>query len=333
MLTNMSIRRIAYHAIGWLLFIMHEVVVLIYWGSSASWWEFVCFYPLEICLFYCNSHYVFPKSLARGKGIFILILMMIIQLLVYSILTFDLDILVSSIKANKLVVDIRNADLFRASWRYLFICGFSTAYWLTIRHIVRLKREAILREAYQHARLNAHLLFNTLNFIYNSVENISAKASEAIMLLSDIMRYALSEITEQGTIELREEIKQVENYVKLHQIRYNNKLYINASISPLAFESALPIPPLLLMTFLENIFKHGNLGIRKHPALITISCEEKYLHVRTENIKRQGTIVPFSHHMGLANARTRLDNNYGKNYDLVLEDNERIFILDLKVWL
>ena len=200
MFSNIPFRTIAYHTVGWILFIIHEVVVLIYWGSTASWWEFVCFYPLEIGLFYCNSHYVFPTALQKEKGASVLVLMLIVQLIIYSILTFDLDILVSSIKRKYLIVDIRNADLFRASWRYLFICGFSTAYWLTIRHIARLKREAILREAYQHARLNAHLLFNTLNFIYNSVESISLKASEAIMLLSDVMRYALADMTEHGTI-------------------------------------------------------------------------------------------------------------------------------------
>ena len=125
----------------------------------------------------------------------------------------------------------------------------------------------------------------------------------------------------------------MENYIRLHQIRYNHNLFINSSISPDATDSDLPIPPLLLLTLLENIFKHGNLGIKEYPAVLSISCHQQILHVHTENAKRHGKVISFSHHMGLANAKTMLQNRYGKNYYLDVEENELIFILDLKVQL
>jgi len=103
-------------------------------------------------------------------------------------------------------------------------------------------------------QLHPHFLFNTLNNLYSLVLTQHPKAPEVVVRLSDMMSYMLYE-SERPLMDLEKEIENLKNYIELEKIRYGKRL-------DLSFETAgdlagKSIPPLLLLPFLENAFKHG----------------------------------------------------------------------------
>lgn len=104
------------------------------------------------------------------------------------------------------------------------------------------------------AQVQPHFLFNTLNNIYSLSVSNSPQTSEMIAKLSDMMRYFVDEATKEK-VSLDTEVKFLENYIELEQIRMVNPM-------KLTFSNKLPdqhfmVPPMLLMPFVENVFKHG----------------------------------------------------------------------------
>ena len=103
-------------------------------------------------------------------------------------------------------------------------------------------------------QLHPHFLFNTLNNLYSMVLTQHPRASEVVVRLSDIMSYMLYDC-ERRLIDLEKEIENLKNYIELEKIRYGKRLDISFETGgKIAGKS---IPPLLLLPFLENAFKHG----------------------------------------------------------------------------
>src|SRR5690349_17780180 len=104
------------------------------------------------------------------------------------------------------------------------------------------------------AQVHPHFLFNTLNNIYSYTQKVSPTASTLVMGLSDLLRYILHEGSKPA-VSLDKELKMVEDYILLEQIRYGDRLDINKELPTETNE--LTIAPLLLLPFVENCFKHG----------------------------------------------------------------------------
>lgn len=174
--------------------------------------------------------------------------------------------------------------------------------------------------AYLKAQINPHFLFNTLNFIYNNARKTAPAAAEAIMTLSDMMRYAIKAQDAGEFIYLLSEAEQVDNLISLHQLRQNDQLYINFDYSECGRE--VKLIPLILMTLVENIFKHGNLSKESKPAEIFIRSDHNELEIRTANLINEN-----QHHtsngIGLENISKRLHITYGNRvkFDYLIEDN------------
>jgi two-component system LytT family sensor kinase len=193
-----------------------------------------------------------------------------------------------------------------------------------------LKNLIQVKNAYLHSQINRHLLYNTLTFIYNSVFRIAPDAGKIVILLSDTMQYALEERVD-GLVALNEEIGQIERYIELNELRHGHQLKLKFEKQVDGCED-VNIPPLLLLNFVENIFKHGNLVSFEEDAQILIICRKDILMLHTENYKK-GWSLPTKHkHIGIANARTRLESYYGMgNFDLTLCDTDEKFIVDLNI--
>ncbi len=104
------------------------------------------------------------------------------------------------------------------------------------------------------AQLNPHFLFNSLNSIYSLVRNKSIEAPEAIIMLSELMRYMLYE-AKQELVPLSKEIDYIKNFVSLQLLRLSHSENVKIKIS--GDYQDKKIPPLLLIPFVENAFKYG----------------------------------------------------------------------------
>ncbi|RYU96281.1 sensor histidine kinase [Emticicia agri] len=131
------------------------------------------------------------------------------------------------------------------------------------------------------AQVQPHFLFNTLNNIYSLSVSHSPKTSEMIAKLSDMMRYFVDEATKEK-VPLETEIKFLENYIELEQIRILNPLKLTF-VNTIANRYFL-IPPMLLIPFVENVFKHGvNKTLKDNEAEISLSLANSILHYTVKN--------------------------------------------------
>ncbi len=180
------------------------------------------------------------------------------------------------------------------------------------------------------SQINPHFLHNTLNFLYAKSLPYSPELSEGILTLSDIMRYALNESTgSDDKAPLKDEIEHVRNVIKINQLRFSNNLNVNFEVTGVV--NGLEIIPFLLITVVENAFKHGDLQRTEHPILIRLSVEHKRLFFYCHNKKKSGP-KEISTGLGLDNIRNRLDFAYGKNYKLDIKDDAEFYTTELTIY-
>jgi LytS/YehU family sensor histidine kinase len=193
-------------------------------------------------------------------------------------------------------------------------------------------RLAEARNAYLQQQMSPHLLFNALNFIYTSVYKRSPEASRCVLLLSDIMRFSLEERAPDGKVMLNEEIRQLRRLEEINRFRYDHELYFEL-VTEEDF-AQLRIIPLILFTLAENVFKHGDLGNREHPAHIFIGVDESgLLRFSSRNAIRERTAHAKLSQTGLQNIRVRLDFAYPSAYELNTNESAGVFELYLTLQL
>lgn len=180
---------------------------------------------------------------------------------------------------------------------------------------------------YLKAQINPHFFMNTLNNIHALIDIDGIKAKRTVVELSKLMRYVLYE-AEKPLITLEKEMDFIENYIALMRIRYTEDVEIT-SVYPQIIPHA-QIPPLLLITLIENAFKHGiNVNDKSYiHSLMTIENEHLfYSVVNTLPINPISTTG-----MGLNNMRKRLELLFGKgNYTLETYSGNGVFIANLTI--
>lgn len=179
------------------------------------------------------------------------------------------------------------------------------------------------------AQINPHFLHNTLNFLYAKSLPYSEELSEGILTLSDIMRYALSEgNAKDGKAPLRDEIAHVRNVIKINQLRFSNKLNVQFEVEGLV--NGAEIIPFVLITLVENAFKHGDLKNTDDPIIIKLVIENSKLYFYCRNRKKSGP-KELSTGIGLENIKKRLDLAYGSQYDFKVRDEEEYYTTELTI--
>jgi two-component system, LytTR family, sensor kinase len=185
--------------------------------------------------------------------------------------------------------------------------------------------------AFLQAQINPHFLYNTLNFIYSEAIMVSDTVAESIMTLSDIMRYTLTETGKDTLVSLYSEVNHIKNYLRLQKMRFSNELYLDLIVEGEENVNHLEILPLVLISFVENVFKHGDIHDPAHPAKIVMNVEENSFYLSIYNRKNKG---PKEHTsgVGMNNIRVRMDILYGEKYQVkILTDTEDEFALEFTI--
>jgi sensor histidine kinase YesM len=179
------------------------------------------------------------------------------------------------------------------------------------------------------SQINPHFLHNTLNFLYAKSLPYSAELSEGILTLSDIMRYALNEAVDgDDKAPLKDEIEHVRNVIKINQLRFSNNLNVNFEVNGVL--NGADIIPFVLITIVENAFKHGDLQKPEYPIDIKLSVEHSHLYFYCRNKKKSGP-KEISTGLGLDNIRNRLDFAYGSDYKLKIKDEADFYTTELLI--
>lgn len=180
-------------------------------------------------------------------------------------------------------------------------------------------------------QLNPHFLFNTLNNLYSFVVTKSPKAPEMVLQLSGILDYALYK-SQQKFVSLSEEILAIENFIALEQIRYGDRLQV---VFDQEVKGPLQVSPLLLLSMVENAFKHGASGDIEAPK-IKIDLKEKnnkiLFNVWNTKSNNQGELNDdYKKGIGLSNIKRQLDLTYPNQHELSITDETATFNLSLTI--
>jgi two-component system, LytTR family, sensor kinase len=162
---------------------------------------------------------------------------------------------------------------------------------------------------YLKSQINPHFLYNTLDYFYAHTLRHDKKTAEGIATLSEIMRYSLNSGDIDGRVLLEEETFQVENYISLQQLRYNHGLQIlfeQEDIPP----GKIRILPHLLITLVENAFKHGITDDPANPVSIRLSLPGNRLVFEVMNVVSREVKDHTDGGIGLKNLRDRLQIEY-----------------------
>jgi len=194
-----------------------------------------------------------------------------------------------------------------------------------------LKTQLLLKEQELHylkMQIHPHFLFNTLNTIYGFALKQSKQTPEIILMLSNLLDYILYQINK-PKVSLKEEVLHIKEYIELEKIRFKDTLKISFTAND--FNDQIQVAPMLLIPFIENAFKHGNLidGFLSIDIRILVienqlkfSIGNSFLD-QNEPSKKQG--------IGLENIRKRLDLNYKDNYQLDIKKEHNWFAVDLRI--
>jgi two-component system, LytTR family, sensor kinase len=305
-----------------------------------------------ILVFYLNAHFVIERF-GKRKKIPVLILLTILLFWLYLGLLFTAQYFVSPLIYGEPVTLPRFKFFFWAGmYNFIPFIGFSYGYSYFLRTVrdqrqinqlliqqqaereekMQLAKERLFFEhSFLQAQINPHFLFNSLSFLYSRTLPYSAEVSGAIMKLAEIMRYALENHPDpEGKVLLAREINHVKNVIDINQLRYNNRLNIEFTVQ--GNPGQYRILPLILITLLENAFKHGDLNDAGQPLVIKIcmSEEEKRFRCTIRNKKSKGP-VEISYGIGMQNIRNRLELAYRNKYVLNIQDENDFYTVELQL--
>ncbi|MET0462162.1 MAG: histidine kinase [Chitinophagaceae bacterium] len=180
------------------------------------------------------------------------------------------------------------------------------------------------------AQVHPHFLFNTLNNIYSYTQNTSPEASRLVTGLSDLLRFILYECN-QPLVPLSKELKMIRDYVELEKVRYGNELDLHVDIPENT--NNLQIAPLLILPLIENSFKHGTSRILEQPWInLQITIKGDMMRMKLMNGKSaESRISESASGIGVKNVEKRLSLLYPNKYDLMITNDDDVFIVNLKV--
>jgi two-component system LytT family sensor kinase len=176
------------------------------------------------------------------------------------------------------------------------------------------------------AQINPHFLFNTLNNIYTLAVMQDENAPESILKLSNIMRYVTDDAME-DFVPLQYEVDCINDYIELQRLRLGDKTVINMNVSGLTEDKV--IAPLILMTFIENVFKYGfskhesstvSISVLGHENGISFYCQNRIFPDKIET-HREG--------IGLKNVKQRLAYLYPGKHVLNINTENQLYTVNL----
>jgi len=177
------------------------------------------------------------------------------------------------------------------------------------------------------SQINPHFLYNTLNYIYSLALPVSDKLAQAVIRLSDLMRYTLTESPD-GKVSLLKEVDYLESYVELFRMRFDPLFYVSFEVEGVTDQQRMA--PLLLIPFLENAFKHGVLNDPDHPVRIEIKVMRQELKVTVFNKINQNQ-KDHSSGIGLMNVQRRLYLIYPAKHDLEIQNDGKSYQVNLRI--
>jgi two-component system, LytTR family, sensor kinase len=322
------------NALAWLL--VFAISVFLLSGIFPIWNSFVfsLFHVFLLAFTYYLNIYLVNRFVEKKQfGIYLFLFAVVLISIVFARVSFN-----NYYFRDTVVFKIA----LRANWAYFFsvfstflVMALSFFYGLLINRskkekeylqVISRQQEAQLQ--FLKAQMSPHFLFNTLNNIYSLTIGKAPKASEMLLLLSDLLRYAVYE-SKNKQVSIESEIKQIEKLIQLFQLKSENPLSISFDIKNKT--NTVSIEPMILIPLVENCFKHCNFdSFSGAYVTIRLSTEKNQFEFETINTKdnweKSRDAVGG---VGLENIRQRLSILYPEKHSFVIDDTPTLFKLKL----
>lgn len=337
---------IKHHIIFWSVYFLFNTIR---WGSYYHdyWYSLkanLLGFPIHMTLCYFNIYYLMPRLIYRKKFILYtvcIILAIYVMVLIKFYLTYFLISTNVWPEGPEETTTLSFNYIIQMMLGELYVVSFVTAIKITADWLREHKRAADLEKVqletelrFLRTQVSPHFFFNTLNNIYSLSIEQSKKTPETILKLSELMRYLLYE-TKQRKQSLSKEILCLQNYLDLERIRYGDSLKIKMNIS--GDIEGKKIPPMLLLSFIENCFKHGaNKNIDGVRIDMDFDVQGDFLYFKVANTMPKECHREHSGDqaggIGIKNVKKRLALGYKKHeYDLNIYEKDNRFIVELKI--
>ncbi len=319
MLTKWFFRfRWIWHVIFWALsamFLYYFISVQV--GPETSSWFVILLFPITIATTYFFTHFLIPVYLNRKKyfkfflyaayTIILSVYLTLVVIFIIFIFITKLNVQSAYFNATFLIIGIYIPVIAGIAIRLFRILQESEENNL---RLLQQKTEAELK--FLKSQIEPHFLFNTLNNIYSLTLDKSDKAPEVILQLSELLSYIIYDCS-QVTVPLEKELEQLENYISLEQLRYDNRVTITKE--GISDPVNINIMPLIFLPLMENCFKHGvKASARQSWIKYSVQLAGERLVVSVINSIPAGKEKENSGGIGIENLKNRLQTFYGNEY-------------------
>ncbi len=251
---------------------------------------------LNISIFYVSLFWLIPKTIEQKRYIWF-VFGIFFMLTFYGFIKYFVAV---SFAEYYTVVGPNSKKITREIWDYLFSTiipsGFMISFSLVYKVVVDwFENDSIQKELtaqktqaellFLKSQINPHFLFNSLNNIYALAYKKSDDTASAILKSSDIMRYMLKE-SDDDRVDLQDELSYLKSYIDLNKLRYKDNIYID--IIEHVDQPNCRVMPLMLISFVENIFKHGEVSDAENPVIIQLEVMNGVLKLKTSNHIKNG---------------------------------------------
>jgi sensor histidine kinase YesM len=289
-----------------------------------------CFYALII---YGNIDFLYPRCYQKKRYVLYVAGSILLLLLAGAGKVYLSLVIHSKYFSAPRLLDVGTYVTFFLSGITVFVLSFIFRLAIAYFMMKQASEEALLQRSQfelklLRAQVQPHFLFNTLNNMYYEAYLDSPRTAMLIERLSDIMWYFVDQSI-QETVPLATEVQFLDNYIALEKIRIRPEPEIEFERH---FDAGISIPPMLLMTFVENIFKHGIDKIGGcNKIRISLIHQNSYLYFSTKNTinKHADQTAPVG--LGLKNLRKRLSILYDANFELDTLNDGQYFTAALKI--
>ncbi|MCF7569535.1 histidine kinase [Sabulilitoribacter arenilitoris] len=331
-----------YHVVFWVSYFIFNVIR---WGSYNN--DFIYSlksnlieFPIHIILVYLNIYYFIPKFILKDKYI-AFILSLVTALITSYFLRLGLNFIFVS---NEIWISMYSTMPNQSMFNHfisefigqIYVIAFASAIKIIVEWSIEKKRNEKLSQLqlstelkFLRTQVQPHFFFNTLNNLYALALNKSNSLPRLILKLSNMMEYVLYDVTD-SKADLLEEISHINNYIDIENLRFKDKIDTELHIT--GDLEDVKVPPLLLITFVENCFKHGLKGNDK--IIIKMNFEiinKKYLEFKISNNFNPLAINNEKKGIGISNSLRRLKLLFAKDFILQPSINNDIYSIFLKI--
>lgn len=181
---------------------------------------------------------------------------------------------------------------------------------------------------YLKKQIHPHFLFNTLNTIYGFALKQSKDTPQIILKLSNLLDYILYQVNK-PSVGLHEEVSHIKEYIDLEKIRFQDSLKVDFISDEISSE--INIAPMLLIPFVENAFKHGNLIDGFLRIELELKTDGKGIDFNLKNSVKENSQEKTKNGIGLDNIKKRLNILFKDNYSLNIKREHNWYEVRLKI--